>query len=430
MHVNKKIYNAFYAQSGGVTAVINSSACGLITAARDNPDKIGKVYAGKNGILGAINNDLIDTSVYTDEQIKNLRSTPGGAFGSCRVKLPDFKIDSSKYKKILDVFKQHEIRYFFYNGGGDSQDTTNKLAQYAKIVGYPLQCIGIPKTIDNDLPCTDFSPGFPSTAKYIAISTMESGLDIISMAQTSTKVFILEVMGRNAGWIAASSGLASGCSNKSRPPHLILFPEIVFDIDNFTNKVKSCVSEYGYCYIVASEGIKNIKGEFVSAQTQTLDSFGHTQLGGVACVLAKHIKDKLGYKNHWAVVDYLQRASAHIASSVDVKLSFELGRCAIEKALSGESGIMLTLNRVSFYNKNIKNNIWQIGQVGLDKVSNVEKKLPRNFIDKSGYEITDACYEYLSALIQGESFPEYSNGLPQYQHFLEEINKLSVVSEG
>ena len=362
--------NAFYAQSGGVTAVINCSACGVIETIRKHfSDKIGKVFAGRNGILGALNEDLIDTSIYSDEQIRKLKHTPGGAFGSCRFKLTDPDINSADCDKILAVFKKYNIRYFFYNGGGDSQDTTYKLFKYAKKIGYKLSCIGIPKTIDNDLPGTDFSPGFPSTAKYVAVSILEASLDIASMAQTSTKVFILEVMGRHAGWIAAAAGLASGLDLKnSNPPHLILFPEIAFDINDFLLKVDQCVKKYGFCTVVASEGLKDMKGNFVSASKRSVDSFGHNQLGGVAAVLAGKIKDKYGYKYHWALADYLQRSARHIASLVDVELSYDLGKEAVYKALSGSNGVMLNLIR--------NDNYWDIGEIDLNKVKILKKKCP------------------------------------------------------
>ena len=422
------MFNAFYAHSGGVTAVINCSACGVIETARKYyPDKIGKVFAGKNGILGALNGDLIDTSIYSDEQIQKLKHTPGGAFGSCRFKLTDPDINPKECDQILAVFKKYNIRYFFYNGGGDSQDTTYKLFKYAKKVGYKLYCIGIPKTIDNDLPCTDFSPGFPSTAKYVAVSILEASLDIASMAQTSTKVFILEVMGRHAGWIAAAAGLASGLdfsdnisdniSDKFRSPHLILFPEIAFDINDFLLKVDQCVKKHGYCTVVASEGLKDMQGSFVSASKRSVDSFGHNQLGGVAAVLAGKIKDKYGYKYHWALADYLQRSARHIASLVDVELSYKLGKEAVDKAILGSNGVMLNLIR--------NENFWDIGEVELYKVKNIEKKLPRNYITKSGYGITQACRDYLLPLIQGEAHPIYKNGLPDYGVFKEDKSKIA-----
>jgi ATP-dependent phosphofructokinase / diphosphate-dependent phosphofructokinase len=416
------MFNAFYAQSGGVTSVINASACGLIEVIRrDYSDKIGKLFAGKNGILGALEDDLIDTSLFSDEQIAKLKYTPGGAFGSCRVKLSDPNINKKDFEKIINIFKKYNIRYFFYNGGGDSQDTTYKLFKYANKIGYKLQCIGIPKTIDNDLPHTDFSPGFPSTAKYVAVSILEAGLDIASMAKTSTKVFILEVMGRNAGWIAAAAGLAGSSSKKM--PHIILFPEIIFDINKFLLTVDECVKKHGYCTVVASEGIKDINGDFVSASTRSIDSFGHNQLGGVAAILAGKVKEKYGYKYHWALADYLQRSARHIASKVDVDLSYELGKAAVDKAISGISGVMLNLIR------NKEKNTWVIGEVALDRVKNMEQKLPSNYIDKTGYGITQECRDYLLPLIQGEAYPIYKNGLPDYGFFAENLEEQDCLDE-
>ena len=314
--------NAFYAQSGGVTSVINASACGLIETAKKYPNKINRVYAGRNGIIGALTEDLIDTSLETDEAIAALRHTPSGAFGSCRYKLKNFEENQAEYQRLIDVFKAHDIGYFFYNGGGDSQDTTNKLSQISASLGHDLRCIGIPKTVDNDLPLTDNCPGFGSVAKYVAVSIREAGFDVASMARTSTKIFVLEVMGRHAGWIAAAGGLAA--ENEGDSPHIILFPEVIFDQSKFLAKVNATVEQYGYCCIVVSEGVKNPDGQFL-AEAGTRDAFGHAQLGGVAPVVAAMIKDKFGYKYHWAVADYLQRAARHIASKTDVEQAYAMG---------------------------------------------------------------------------------------------------------
>lgn len=395
--------NAFYAQSGGVTAVINASACGVIETARKYKHKIGKVFAGRNGITGAINDDLIDTSKESSKNIAALRYTPAGAFGSCRYKLKD---PDNECQKILAVFKKYNIGYFFYNGGGDSQDTANKLAEYSKAHGYPLICIGIPKTIDNDLPFTDCCPGFGSVAKYVAISIREASMDVISMAATSTKVFILEVMGRHAGWIAAASGLA--CEKEGDAPHIILFPEVTFDPEAFLKRVDDSVKKFGYCSIVVSEGVKNTEGAFL-AESGLKDAFGHAQLGGVAPMLASLIKEKLKYKYHWAVSDYLQRSARHIASKVDVEQAYALGKAAVEFALKGKNAVMPTIVR-----KSSKPYRWSIGEAALSKVANIEKKMPKNFITKDGMHITDACREYLLPLIQGEDYPPYKNGLPAY----------------
>ena len=398
--------NAFYAQSGGVTAVINASACGVIQTARQHRDRIATVYAGRNGIIGALTEDLIDTARESDADIAALRHTPSGAFGSCRYKLKGLDKSRAEYERLIEVFRAHDIGYFFYNGGGDSQDTSNKVAQFSRAQGYPLTCIGIPKTVDNDLPITDNCPGFGSVAKYVAVSIREAGFDVASMAKTSTKIFVLEVMGRHAGWIAAAGGLAA--TTPGAAPHLILFPEITFDEADFLAKVDACVKAHGYCAIVVSEGLRNSAGKFV-AEVGSRDAFGHAQLGGVAPVIAQLIKDALGHKFHWAVADYLQRAARHIASKTDVEQAYALGRAAVEMALAGDNAVMPTIVRIAD-----EPYAWQIGKAALAEVANVEKKMPRDFITADGYGITDACRRYLQPLILGEDYPPYVDGLPQY----------------
>lgn len=399
--------NAIYAQSGGVTAVINASACGVIQTARLNPQHIHTVYAAENGIIGALEDNLIDTSIISDANIAKLMHTPSGAFGSCRHKLGD---NIEEFQLLINRFKAHNIGYFFYNGGGDSQDTANKVAQMSQTMGYPVTCIGIPKTVDNDLPFTDSCPGFGSVAKYVAISTLEAGFDVASMAATSTKVFILEVMGRHAGWIAAAAGLAG--KNPDEPPHLILFPEIAFNPTVFLQRVQNAVTNYGYCVIVVSEGIRNESGEFLS-DAGLRDAFGHAQLGGVAPVLAQLIKKELNLKYHWAVADYLQRAARHIASAVDVEQAYALGKAAVELAISGFDAIMPIIVREqdSPYR-------WSISHVPLADVANQEKALPAHYISEDGMGITDACRRYLTPLIQGEAYPPYIDGLPDYVRLL------------
>lgn len=398
--------NIFYAQSGGATAVINASACGVIETARRYAERVGTVYAGKNGITGALKEELIDTSLEPAENIAALKHTPASAFGSCRFKLKKLAEDDSQYRRLIDVFAAHNIGYFLYNGGGDSQDTAHKVSLISQQLGYPLTCIGIPKTIDNDLSFTDNCPGFGSVAKYIAISVQEAALDVACMSNSSTRVFILEVMGRHAGWIAASAGLAK--QQQSDAPHLILFPEIPFLEQPFLDRVNQSVTDHGYCVVVVSEGVRDLEGRFLSESGMT-DAFGHKQLGGVAPLLAKLVKHKLGYKNHWAVADYLQRAARHIASQTDVDQAYELGKAAVEHALAGFNNIMLTIERQS-----IKPYQWKIGSAPLDKVANIETKMPLDFISRDGFEITEACREYLLPLIQGESYPPYENGMPKY----------------
>jgi 6-phosphofructokinase len=398
--------NAFYAQSGGVTAVINASACGVIETARQHPDKIGKVYAGRNGIIGALTEDLIDTSLESDADIAALRHTPSGAFGSCRFKLKGLEESKAEYERLIEVFKAHDIGYFFYNGGGDSQDTSHKVSQIGEKMGYPITCVGVPKTVDNDLPITDNCPGFGSVAKYVAVSIREASFDVASMAKTSTKIFVMEVMGRHAGWIAAAGGIAA--EKEGDAPHIILFPEITFDQEKFLAKVDHAVKTYGYCSIVVSEGVKNAEGTFL-AEAGGKDAFGHAQLGGVAPVVAQMIKDNLGYKYHWAVADYLQRAARHIASKSDVEQAYALGKAAVELALAGKNAVMPTVVRTS-------NNpyAWEIGSADLADVANVEKMMPMEYISEDGFGITEACREYLQPLILGEDYPPYKDGLPQY----------------
>ena len=398
--------NAFYAQSGGVTAVINASAAGVIETARKHKSKIGKVLAGRNGIIGALTEDLIDTSRESTRSITALKHTPGGAFGSCRYKLKPFDKDPAQYERLIEVFRAHDIGYFFYNGGGDSADTCLKVSQLAAKLGHPLQAIHVPKTVDNDLPITDNCPGFGSVAKYVAVSTREATLDVASMALTSTKVFILEVMGRHAGWIAAAGGMASGPDLEL--PILILFPEVAFDQAKFLARVDATVKAHGYCSVVVSEGVKGPDGKFLSDQGLR-DAFGHAQLGGVAPVIASLVKNELDLKYHWAVADYMQRAARHIASKTDVAQSYAMGKAAVEFALKGHNSVMPTVERVS--NKPYK---WKVGMAALEKVANVEKMMPENFIAADGFGITDKCRQYLAPLIQGEDYPPYRNGLPDY----------------
>ena len=397
--------NAFYAQSGGVTSVINASACGVIETCRQQGDKIGKVFAGRNGIIGALSEELIDTSHETDADIAALKKTPSGAFGSCRFKLKSLEENRREYERLIEVFKAHDIGFFFYNGGGDSADTCFKVSQLSETMGFPVQAIHIPKTVDNDLPITDNCPGFGSVAKYIAISALEASFDVKSMAKTSTKVFILEVMGRHAGWIAAAGGLIEDYEI----PVLLLFPEVDFDHDKFVKAVQSRVDAHGYCTVVVSEGARNADGSFLAEQG-TRDAFGHAQLGGVAPVVANMVKQALGYKFHWAVADYLQRAARHIASASDLEQAYALGQAGVEMALAGKNAIMPTIERIS-------NNPyqWQVGSAALADVANVEKTMPLDFISEDGFGITQKCRDYLYPLIQGEAYPDYDErGMPSY----------------
>ena len=398
--------NAFYAQSGGVSAVINASACGVIETARKHPERIGKLFAGRDGIVGALTEDLIDTGKESAGAIRALRHTPGGAFGSARYKLAGIAESRTQYTRLIDVFRAHDIGYFFYNGGNDSMDTAQKVSEFAEGLGYPLTCIGIPKTVDNDLPLTDCCPGFGSAAKYIAVSTREAALDVVSMARTSTKVFVLEVMGRHAGWIAAAGGLAG--KSASDAPQIILFPEIAFDKPKFLAKVQRSVERSGYCVIVVSEGVRDRSGKFL-AESGTKDAFGHAQLGGVGPIVAAMTKEAFGYKYHWAVADYLQRSARHIAAKVDVEQAYAVGKAAVEFALKGKNSVLPIIVR-----RSSKPYRWSIGEAPLAAIANVEKKLPRNFISADGFGITAACRRYLQPLIGGEDYPPYRDGLPSY----------------
>ncbi len=398
--------NAFYAQSGGVTAVINASACGVIETARKHRNKIANVYAGRNGIIGALTEDMIDTSKETVKTVAALRHTPGGAFGSARYKLRSLEENKAEYERLIEVFRAHDIGYFFYNGGNDSMDTANKVSLISKRMGFPVTCLGIPKTVDNDLPVTDNCPGFGSVAKYVAISTQEAALDVLSMAKTSTKVFVLEVMGRHAGWIAAAGGLAG--SEPGDAPHIILFPEIPFNKRAFLKRVRECVNKYDYCVIVVSEGAAYKNGKFL-AEAGTHDAFGHAQLGGVAPVVANMVRDNLGFKYHYAVADYLQRSARHIASATDVKQAYAVGKAAVEMALAGKTAVMPVIKRVSDSPYR-----WRIESAALSRIANKEKMLPRRYITKDGFGITAACRRYLEPLIRGEDYPPYINGLPKY----------------
>ena len=397
--------NLLYAQSGGVTAVINATACAVIEACRKH--KI-KAYAARNGIIGALREELFDLGKEDRSAVAALRYTPGGAFGSCRFKLKSLETDRARYERLIEVLKAHDIRYFLYNGGNDSADTSLKISAIGKELGYPLQVIGVPKTVDNDLPVTDSCPGFGSVAKYTAVSVLEASLDVASMCESSTKVFVMEVMGRHAGWIAAAAGLAA--KGPDDPPHIILFPEIAFDEEAFLTKVKACVERIGYCTVVVSEGLKNREGKFL-AEAGTTDAFGHTQLGGVGPLIAQLVKSKLGYKYHWAVPDYLQRSARHLASKTDAEQAYAVGKAAVEYAVAGKNAVMPVIKRVS--SKPFK---WKIEPAPITKIANIEKKLPPGYIRKDGFGITAAARNYFEPLIRGEDAPPYeaTAGLPKY----------------
>jgi 6-phosphofructokinase 1 len=398
--------NAFYAQSGGVSAVINASACGVLETARQHSDKIGRVYAGRNGIIGALTEDLIDTSLESEAAIAALKHTPGAAFGSCRYKLKSMHENGAQYQRLIDVFRAHDVGFFFYNGGGDSQDTAYKVSQIGAELGYPIVGIGIPKTVDNDLPLTDCSPGFGSMAKYVATSLREAAFDLAAMSRTSTKVFALEVMGRHAGWTTAACALAA--EQEGDAPHILLMPEVTFDEGRFLTKVEEALERYDHCVIAVSEGVKRPDGQFLAASGLE-DAFGHTQLGGVAPVITNLITAKLGCKCHWAVPDYLQRSARHIASRTDVEQAYAVGRAAVEFAVAGRSAVMPAIRRLSDAPYR-----WDIVEAPLSEVANQEKLLPAEFISADGFGITEAARRYLAPLIVGEAYPPYKDGLPDY----------------
>jgi ATP-dependent phosphofructokinase / diphosphate-dependent phosphofructokinase len=397
--------NAFYAQSGGPTAVINASACGVLQTARQHSDEINRVYAGRDGIIGALTEDLIDTSIETDAAIAALKHTPGAAFGSCRYKLASIYEHRVQYERLVEVFQAHDIGFFLYNGGGDSQDTAYKVSQISAVLDYPIVCIGIPKTIDNDLPITDCSPGFGSAAKYLATCIREATFDLSSVSRTSTKVFALEVMGRHAGWMTAACALAA--EQEGGAPHVLLLPEVVFDERRFLAKVEQATERYDYCVIAVSEGIKGPDGEFLSAGGK--DAFGHAQLGGVAPIVTNLISEKLGYKCHWAVADYLQRSARHIASETDVQQAYAVGCAAVEFAIAGKNAVMPAIRRLSDSPYR-----WDIVEAPLSDVANQEKLLPPGFISADGFGITVAARRYLAPLIVGEAYPPFKDGLPDY----------------
>ena len=405
--------NALYAQSGGVTAVINASAAGVMQAARKHSNKIDKLFASQNGILGVIQEELFDTSILSNNDIIKLRNTPGAVFGSCRYKLDDISKNKQKYLRIIDVFSAHNIEYFFYNGGNDSADTCLKVSQIGEELGYPIKAIHIPKTIDNDLVITDNCPGFGSVAKYVSISTLEASYDLKSMFKTSSKVFIMEVMGRNAGWIAASSGIINYHYNVG--PHIILFPEITFNEKQFLDKVEITVKDFGYCVVVVSEGIKNEQNKLLSSSA-IIDSFGHSKLGGVANILANMVGENLNYKYHYSVLDYLQRSASHISSRTDVEQAYSVGFMGVEYAVAGMNAVMPYIKRVSQTPY-----LWDIDNAPLSLIANQEKFMPRDFISQDGYSITDKCYQYLLPLIDKEDYPVYKNGLPDYYIFNQPI---------
>ncbi|MDK2943431.1 MAG: ATP-dependent phosphofructokinase / diphosphate-dependent phosphofructokinase [Mesotoga sp.] len=395
--------NAVYAQSGGVTSVINASAYGTLVAALESKE-IDRVFAGINGVKGILNEDLYDLTEEARSEIDRIPYTPGAVFGSCRT-----KIDSDEdFEKLFKVFDAHSIRYFFYNGGNDSMDTAHKISKKAKEIGYELQVVGIPKTVDNDLLETDHCPGYGSAARFTAISIMEATRDLKSMYSDSTKVFIMESMGRNSGWLAASGSLAS--TDRFHGPQIILLPEVPFMEDSFIAKVEEVVKKEGYCSIVASEALKRPDGSFISTAGY-YDAFGNVQLGKIGQYLEKIIRDALKCKVHVALPDYLQRSSRHVASLIDWQEAVEVGALAVREAIRGESEVMISINRLRS-----KPYLKEYTTVALELIANGTKDLPVEFISEDGFYVTDEFRSYALPLIQGEAPNLYLNGLPMYEN--------------
>lgn len=401
-------HNLFYAQSGGMTAVINATAAGVMQAAHDARAEIGRVYAGCNGILGALREELVDLSAETAATRRALRQTPGGAFGSSRYALGTPDSQPANYARLIDVFRAHDIRWFLYNGGGGSAGTSAHVAEAARRAGYPLGVIHLPKTVDNDMAGTDFSPGFGSVAKYTAVGVQEAALDVASMCATSTQVFVMEVMGRHAGWIAAAAALAQA-PDGSGAPHILLLPEVPFDAARFLAAVEATVAREGYCVVVTAEGLAvHNPAPAPAADGEHGKDRLNVHTGRAAPFLADLVSRRLGLRCHFAVSDYLQRSARHIASAVDVEQAFQVGVAAVQMALAGEHRVMAGLRR----HGTGAHPRWDIVPVSLAKVAGREVVLPKKFIRRDGFGITPACRAYLLPLIQGEDYPRYQGGLP------------------
>ena len=400
--------NLLYAQSGGVTAVINATAASVIEAARARADAVGRVLAARHGILGALDEDLIDTAPLSAADLRRLAGTPGGAFGSCRFDLDPPEANRDQYERLFAVFAVHDIGYFLYNGGNGSMDTVAKVSRAAAERGYPLVCVGVPKTVDNDLEGTDCSPGFGSAAKYAATSMLEAGLDLAAMTSPVGRAFVMEVMGRNAGWLAAATALAA--RNDDQPPHVILMPEVPFDEEAFLAVVRSTVSRLGYCAITVSEGIRRADGTLLMEQDE--DAKGHVQLGGAGQCIARLIHARLGYKHHWAIPDYLQRAAGHLVSATDHAQARAVGQAAVEYALAGRDGVMAAIRRLADAPYR-----WDVAPVAVTAIANLERQVPAAFIRPDGLHVTDAARAYLCPLIEGEMPACFAGGLPDYPRF-------------
>ena len=395
--------NLLYLQSGGVSSVINVSACGVLEEAYRHSQLITGIYSAAFGIHGLLNEEIYDVTNLNKETLRAIRCMPGGVFGSSRHRIVDAHEDDSEYQRLLNIFRAHGISCFLYNGGGGSMAAAEKIADYCRTLNFPISCIGIPKTIDNDMEQTDNCPGYGSVAKFTATTTREAGLDVASTYTSSTKVLLMEVMGRHAGWIAAAAGLAQ--QEVDDPPHLIIFPERPLNKKDFLNKVDECVKRIGYCVVIVAEGARGEDGEYINAN---VTSSGHRQLGGAAMVLAILIKELLGYKYHCVISDYLQRSARHLSSQVDVEHAYAVGSAAVRYALAGKDCVVPMITRIS--SSPYK---WKINEVSLKVVANKEKFLPQSYISKDGYGISDTAREHILPLIQGEAYPIYQDGLPQ-----------------
>lgn len=396
--------NLLYAQSGGVTAVINATAAGVIATARQASGEIGQVLAARNGILGVLRETLVDTAGLSVRDLERLRSTPGGAFGSCRFDLDPADRNPAQYDRLFAVLAAHDVGCFLYNGGNGSMETCRQIQAAADARGYPLTVLGVPKTVDNDIVLTDCCPGFGSAAKYLATSIREVGLDLNAMTTGSGRAFVLEVMGRNAGWLAAACALAA--EDDDAAPHLILLPEVAFDEAAFLARVKSVVERSGSCAIVVAEGVRGLGGKVLSIQDR--NQKGYIQLGGAGEVIAEKIHTGLGYKVHYALADYLQRSARHIASRTDTAQAFGVGKAAVRRAIAGNCGVV-GIERLSD-----EPYLWRTTLQAFDLVANLERQVPPEFIAPDGFGVTDAFRRWCRPLIAGEDWPPFRDGLPDY----------------
>lgn len=405
--MKKLVGNLMYGQSGGPTSVINSSAYGVIKEAQRNKDVIKDIYVMRHGIEGALNEDFFKISEQDKDNIELLKYTPGSAFGSVRHKLPDFKEDDAMYIRLLYIFKKYDIRYFLYNGGNDSMDTCSKIAEYMDTIDYDVRIIGVPKTIDNDLPFTDHTPGYGSAAKFIANTIMEINYDML--AYPNGKVTIVEIMGRHAGWLTASSALAS---LSGFGPDLIYLPEVPFTIEKFKREVKEIYNKKKQCLVAVSEGVANEDGIFISSSSGMKDAFGHFQLGGVASKLASTVSNDLGIPSRSVEFGSTQRAASHIQSLVDVTEAIRVGEEAVKGVLNNKNKVLVVIDRVSDDPYKVEYKFHD-----LKAVANKEKKIPANMINKSGNGVTKAFIDYALPLIQGENENIFKNGIQKFAKF-------------